>query len=146
LEHVNDHEAVLKEVRRLLKDHGQVIISYPNHFDLRNRFSMLFGGGIIHWAHRQYETSIPWSYGHLRFLLFKDLEKLLNFSGLYIKTAQFNFMSGGIIPRRLTPPWFRKFLLKTWPQLLTGKYVVLADKIPGSINKKIFLAATPKGM
>lgn len=146
LEHLNNPEAVLKEIHRLLKDNGQVIISCPNHFDLRNRLQILFGGGIIHWAHRQYATSVPWAYGHIRFLLFKELAELLNLCGLYIKVSQYNFMAGGVIPRRLTPSGLRKFLLKRWPQLLSGKYVIVADKTKGPINKKIFLPATPKGM
>ena len=107
---------------------------------------MLLGRGIIHWAHRQYDNAIAWSYGHVRFLLLKELTQLLNNSGFYPKTIQFNFMSGGIIPRRITPAVFRKFLTKLMPQLLSGKYVLLADKKRGDIVKKIYLPATPIGM
>ncbi len=146
LEHLVDQSQVLQEIGRVLKKEGQLIISYPNHFDLRNRLSMLAGHGIIHWAHRRYATLQAWSYGHLRFLLFKELEKLLQQNGFYPKVVQFNFMAGGIIPRRLTPPFFRRWLLTLWPQLFTGKYIILADRKPGQIKEKIFLAATPPGM
>ena len=144
LEHLVDQQKILNEVNRILKSDGKLIISYPNHFDLRNRFRMLFGRGIIHWAHTKFENAKPWSYGHLRFLLYKELLELLKLTKFYPKKVQFNFMAGGIIPRRLTLPFCRKLMLKIWPQLLTGKYVVLADKQPGEIKQKIYLSSTPK--
>ncbi len=146
LEHLYDQKNVLKEVGRVLKSNGSLIISYPNHFDLRNRLNILLGRGIIHWAHRKYKETHAWSYGHIRFLLFKELAELLNLCGFYPKIVQFNFMAGGVIPRRATPAFFRKLILKLWSQLLTGKYVLVADKVSGQIEKKIFLPVTPIGM
>jgi len=146
LEHLYDGESVMKEVHRILKKDGKTIISYPNQFDLRNRFNMLLGRGIIHWSHRKYKEVHAWEYGHIRFLLYKELEELLKVCGFYPKKIQFNFMAGGVIPRRLTPSFLRKILLKLWPKLLTGKYVVLADKEPGTVCEKVYLSYTESGM
>ena len=143
LEHLVNQDGILKECNKILKPDGKLIISYPNHFDIRNRFRMLFGKGIIHWAHTQYKNAKPWQYGHIRFLLYKDLKKLLNLTGFYPKITQFNFMSGGVVPRRITPSFIRKGLLKIWPQLLTGKYVILAEKNETKENK-IHMSSTPK--
>ncbi|MFA6096450.1 MAG: class I SAM-dependent methyltransferase [Candidatus Paceibacterota bacterium] len=146
LEHLYDEEGVLKEVFRILKADGKVIISYPNQFDLRNRLNMLFGGGIIHWSHRKYKNVHSWSYGHIRFLLYDELEELLSVCGFYPKSIQFNFMAGGILPRRLIPSFIRKTMLRLWPQVLTGKYVILADKKKGPIKNKIYISHTEPGM
>lgn len=146
LEHLYDEKSVLKEAYRVLKPEGKVIISFPNQFDLRNRFNMLFGGGIIHWSHRKYAGVRAWEYGHIRFLLFKELIELLNAAGFYPKKTQFNFMAGGILPRRLIPSCARKLLLWLIPQLLTGKYVILADKSKGVVMEKIYLGRTEQGM
>lgn len=146
LEHLYDQEGIIREVHRVLKDDGKLIISYPNHFDFRNRLNMLFGGGMIHWSHKKYENVHAWSYGHIRFLLYGELAELLGTCGFYPKKIQFNFMAGGLIPRRLTPSFFRKIILKFWPRLLTGKYVILADKKKGEIQSKIYLPYTEKGM
>ncbi len=146
LEHLYDQEGIIREVHRVLKDDGKLIISYPNHFDLRNRLNMLFGGGMIHWSHKKYENVHAWSYGHIRFLLYRELAELLGTCGFYPKKIQFNFMAGGLIPRRLTPSVFRKIILKFWPQLFTGKYVLLADKKKEGTKERIFVSSTPEGM
>lgn len=146
LEHLYDEEGSIGEAYRVLKKNGKIIISYPNQFDLRNRLNMLLGGGIIHWSHRKYENIHAWSYGHIRFLLYREIEELLRIHGFYPKKIQFNFMAGGILPRRLIPPFIRKAMLKIWPQLLSGKYVVLADKERSEVKEKIHLSYTEPGM
>jgi|ETNmetMinimDraft_26_1059896.scaffolds.fasta_scaffold47787_1 methionine biosynthesis protein MetW len=145
-EHLYDQETILKNIHRILKPDGKLIIAYQNHFDLRNRFEILFGKGIVHWAHRQYDNAVAWSYAHVRFLLQKEFEQLLNKNGFYIKKIQYNYLAGGIIPTRFTPSFFRKFILKMFPQALTGKYTVLTDKNPGAIQQKIYLPKTPDGL
>lgn len=146
LEHLYDEEGTLKEIFRVLKEDGKMIISYPNQFDLRNRLNMLLGGGIIHWSHNKYADVRAWKYGHIRFLLYRELEELLGACGFYPKKVQFNFMAGGIIPRRLTLPFVRRMMLKLWPQLLTGKYIILADKKKGAIEDRIYLSYTHPGV
>jgi len=146
LEHIYDEEGVIWEAYRVLKKDGKVIISYPNQFDLRNRLNMLFGGGIIHWSHRKYENVHAWKYGHIRFLLYKELEELLKICGFYPKKVQFNFMAGGILPRRLIPSLARRAILKLFPQLLTGKYIILADKEKSGMQEKIYLSYTETGI
>lgn len=145
LEHLYDQEKVLTNIYQVLKPDGKLIISYPNHFDLRNRLNMLFGKGIVHWAHKKYNTP-AWQYGHIRFLLFRELENLLKNHNFYVKTVQFNFMAGGIIPTRITLPFVRKILLKLFPNLLSGKFVIIADKHNGGEVKKIYLPKTIFGV
>lgn len=146
LEHLYGQEGVLREIFRILKVDGKIIVSYPNQFDLRNRLNMLLGGGIVHWSHKKYKDVRAWNYGHIRFLLFRELSELLGNVGFYPKKVQFNFMAGGILPRRLIPAVIRKIMLKLFSQLLTGKYVILADKTKGSVNIWIYISRTEPGM
>ena len=146
LEHLYDQEVVLKNIYEVLKPGGQLIISYPNHFDLRNRLNILFGGGIIHWDHKKYENAKAWKYAHIRFLLFKELEELLRENKFYINKVQYNFMGGGIIPSRLTPKSFRKFLLRFFPQLFTGKYIISVSKEKTEKPEIIYLNKTVLGI
>ena len=144
LEHLNNPKDFLVRVKSKLKEDGQIIISIPNHFDLRNRLRMLFGKGIIHWAHLKFSNSDSWNYSHIRFFRGQELEELLSQAGLYINSVQYNFMAGGIIPRRLTPSVIRKLLLKLWPNLFSGKFVLLCSQNKNIAKKKIFLSKTPK--
>lgn len=128
LEHVVDQNHLLAESRRVLKVDGRLIIAYPNHFDIRNRLRMLRGGGIVHWSHVQHENANAPDYSHLRFLRLEDLIWLIKHHGFSTEQLQFNFMGGGIIPRRLLPSLIRKWLLKRYPNLLSGKFILRAVK------------------
>lgn len=146
MEHIYNEDGLVCEMARVLKPEGRVVISIPNHFDIRNRLSFLFGGSIIHWAHKKYEGTTVWDYSHVRFPRLVDLRELLLKHGLGIEAVQVNFNSGGVVPRRLTPSWLRRWLVATWPNLFSGKFVVLAKK--GKVDKvrKIVLDRTLAGI
>lgn len=146
LEHLYDQEKVLKNVYRVLKSNGHLFVAYPNHFDLRNRLHILFGGGIVHWDHKRYDNTLAWQYGHIRFLRLRELIILAQRAGFYLKTSQFNFMAGGIIPTFLTTRKFRVFFLKHWPNLFSGKFVLLLSKEKTMHPDKFFVGKTRKGM
>ncbi|MFH2105104.1 MAG: class I SAM-dependent methyltransferase [Parcubacteria group bacterium] len=128
LEHVVGQDHMLAESWRVLKKGGWLIIAYPNHFDIRNRFRMLFGGGIVHWSHTQHKNASASDYSHLRFLRLKELLQLIKHHKFSLEQEQFNFMGGGIIPRRLLPSFVRKWLLRQYPNLLSGKFILRAVK------------------
>lgn len=151
LEHVTDPSFVLNETRRVLREDGHVIVAFPNHFDIRQRFEMLIGNGIVHWSHKKYKDAKAVSYGHVRFLRAQELLGLFREQGFAPLAVQYNFMGGGLVPRRLLPAFLRRFLLQTWPNLFSGKFVVLAKKTahPDAnyiVPEKILLAETPEGL
>ena len=143
LEHLNNPKDFLVRVKSKLKVDGQIIISIPNHFDLRNRLRILLGKGIIHWAHRNFSDAKSWMYPHIRFYRRKELIELLSSVGLHVSRVQYNFMAGGLIPTRLTPSFLRKSLLKLWPNLLSGKFVFNVSQNKNSKTEKIYLSKTP---
>jgi methionine biosynthesis protein MetW len=146
LEHIYDEAALVAEIARVMAPTGKTIISIPNHFDIRNRLAFLFGGSIVHWAHKRYPEITVWGYSHVRFPRLKDLQELLELNGLYIEAVQYNFNSGGIVPRRITPAFFRRWLVATWPNLFSGKFVVRASHhLPHKVER-IILNKTLSGV
>lgn len=151
LEHVTDPAFVLSEANRVLEDGSHVIVAFPNHFDIRQRFEIFFGRGIVHWSHRKYKDAKAVSYGHVRFLRSQEVFGLLRECGFAPLVVQYNFMGGGVVPRRVLPSSLRRFLLGLWPNLFSGKFVVLAKKTkhPDAnyiVPEQILIAETPEGM
>lgn len=146
LEHTVDHGAVLQEARRVLRNNGTLIVGYPNHFDLRQRVEMLCGRGIVHWSHRRYQARAA-TYGHMRFLRLSELVDVLESSGFFLTMRQFNFMGGGVLPRRVLPSAVRRLLVRHFPNLLSGKFVLRAQLYAGNESlHTVVLDHTPIGL
>ena len=145
-EHVYDPTHILHEAYRILKPNGKLIFGVPNHFDLRQRLHTLLGRGIIHWDHVRFDES-GWNYAHIRFFTLPELYAGFRANSWNPDISQFNFMGGGIIPTRFTPSFIRRFLVKTWPNLFSGKFIfLLSKKMDETDNKSIYLTKTPKGL
>lgn len=146
LEHTVDQEKVLGEARRVLKPGGSLIVTYLNHFHLRNRLEILFGkSGIVHWDHRQYDAR-AWSYTHYRYLTAHEFRSLLREQGFTPDIEQFNFMGAGVIPGNLLPASARRWLTGRYPALISGKFIVRArPEYPGR-PRRVVLDHTPRGL
>jgi SAM-dependent methyltransferase len=143
LEHVADMGFVFSQIKRVLKPEGSLIISMPNHFDVRTRLDILRGKGIIKWSQQEYEKK-SWEYAHIRFWTLKELGTMLRDYGFYPELWQFNFMSGGMVPTRLVPRWKRRWLVSRWPGLWSGKFVVRCRMRLTSATKTVVIDETPK--
>jgi SAM-dependent methyltransferase len=148
-EHLEDPAHILRQAKKVLKPDGNLIFGVPNHFDLRQRLRMLFGGGIVHWDNLRHGQRAD-SYMHLRFFTLRDLEQLFYRENFFMEKVQYNFMGGGIIPSRILPNFIRKFLLNAWPGLFSGKFIFLLKPKSAGANigktQKILLSATPPGL
>lgn len=142
LEHLENVDAVLDQIKSSLTPGGCFILSLPNHFDVRTRLDILRGKGIIKWSQREYEKK-PWAYAHLRFLLLEDVQQMLAEHGFFPDSIQLNFMSQGLLPTRLIPACLRSALVRAWPNLWSGKFVIRARTTPTVQIKKIILDKTP---
>ena len=143
IEHVQNLEQLLNEARRVCTPDGYIILSTPNHFDLRTRLDMLRGKGIIRWSQRQWEKA-AWSYSHIRFLTLGELRRLLELTCWTIDREQYNFMSGGLLPTRWIPGFKRRFLIRHWPTLWSGKFVIRARLMADVATEKMYIDKTPK--
>ena len=152
-EHVYDPKFLIDEAARVLAPNGKIIFGVPNAFDIRQRIALLRGKGIVHWDNLRYGEP-AWRYAHVRFFTFGDVLDIVNASGWRAERVQLNFMSGGIVPRRMLPPFVRRALLKFWPGLFSGKFIVLmsrdeergAGSLIGSKPDLILIDHTPPGV
>jgi methionine biosynthesis protein MetW len=78
LEHLFNPENILKEIVRVLKPGGAVIISVPNLFSLGNRMSLLYGKKCT-------LIEYPYNQEHIRHYSIKRLKNILGSFGLKTK-------------------------------------------------------------
>lgn len=145
IEHVYDPEQLLHEAKRVLKPDGVILLTELNHFGVRNRLRYLTGrSGIVHWNHTEHYQ--PWRYSHIRFMRLEEALRLINVTGLSATAIQLNFMGDGIVPARLLPKMARRKLLRTWPNLFSGKFVFRLERKRDVAPRYILVDRTPKGL
>lgn len=93
LEHLLDPLTVMKEVRRVLRDGGYVVVSVPNHFCLPMRLRMLAGRGIVYQSlienhRREYDE---WNYMHVRFFTYSGFRRFLSVAGFVPEKWSWDF-------------------------------------------------------
>ncbi len=148
-EHLYDQEHLFNQVNLALKEDGIFLLGVPNHFDLRQRFRMFLGKGIVHWDNLKHKEK-AWNFSHIRFFALSELLEMFDIFDLRVEKMQFNFMGAGIVPVRFSPEFFRKFLLRCWPGLFSGKFIFSLKRanIGNSEEKprKILIPFTPKNI
>jgi len=114
LEHIFDPYFGIKEINRLLKKNGKLILEIPNLVWLPRRLSVLFGILPIT------AEEDGWDGGHLHYFTFKETKRLLEENGFKV-----NYMGAtGIFPR----------IRNLWPSLLGGNILVKATKKSNAKN------------
>jgi ubiquinone/menaquinone biosynthesis C-methylase UbiE len=108
LEHLFDPEKAVREIDRVIKKGGYLIIEVPNVAWLPRRLSLLFG------LRPRTSWAPGWDGGHLNYFTFSSLEKLLTDSGFGIVKIG----CSGIFAQ----------LRYIYPPLLSGNIVILARK------------------
>lgn len=91
LEHVFDPYKTLKEIKRVLKRNGMLILSVPNIAFLKQRIRLLFGklplSQPIPFDAKFWETHL-WDGGHLHYFTFYTLKRLLIEMGFWIEEVK----------------------------------------------------------
>ncbi len=90
LEHVWDPFKLIKEIRRILKPGGRLILTTPNIRYFRNIHTLIFRGSFPHTS----TDSFVWGGGHVHYFTRKDLIFLFSHAGFedlkfYINEKQF---------------------------------------------------------
>ncbi|MEI8067724.1 MAG: class I SAM-dependent methyltransferase [Candidatus Shapirobacteria bacterium] len=105
IEHIYDTDQFLKEIRRILKPNGYLLISTPNIASLPRRLMLLLGiNPIIETTPNKIDSS-----GHIRYFTFKSLSNLIKenkFKIIKSFSDVTNFHSQGKIKSKLIPKLF----------------------------------------
>jgi 2-polyprenyl-3-methyl-5-hydroxy-6-metoxy-1,4-benzoquinol methylase len=96
IEHLENPRAVCRELFRLLRPGGYVILSTPNNESWRSMVALLFRGHFVAFG----ETSYP---AHITALVRKDLARALSEAGF--GALSFSFTDVGGIPGRPAQTW-----------------------------------------
>ena len=115
IEHVFAPESILKEIYRVLKKGGRVILSTPNQSYWRYRLYMFVRGEL---PRTEGEQNVPWNWGHIRFFNRQILTDLFDATGFKEKT----FL--GVSRRRID-----RLFLTSLPQLFGMIMVVEAERV-----------------
>ena len=99
IEHVSNRFEAMKELKRILKPGGQLVIVTPNVCKIRNRIRILLGkppitSGPILGGYKAFKHDRNYDDGHLQYFTFDSLEKLGKLFNLKI-IKKFGFGSYG---------------------------------------------------
>ena len=149
LEHTLETRAFVKELYRVLKTNGKLIISVPNLVSLSNRIGILFGKGLqfnLFWfKDRCFYKLTPWPMGipefkydfggirypeqplHIRFFTFESLREFLKQMGFKVeKEIGISFVSDR----------FEKFLYKTFKNYADDLLVIASKQNSNAIRRE----------
>ena len=83
LEHLLHPELCVREIARIVKPSGLVVVNVPNHFSLAGRLRILFGSGGD--SLRLFPEHSDWNNPHVRFFRRHTIVALLAQSGLVVR-------------------------------------------------------------
>lgn len=114
IEHLFNPEKVVKEIKRVLKDKGRLILSCPNIGYLRYRIYHLLKGEL---PDTEWSGNPIWRWNHIRFFTTKIIKDLLSKNGFRVKKV--------IGVNRRFP---EKYFVGANPDLLAMILVIEAEK------------------
>jgi len=114
LEHLFDPFFIIKEIKKVLKPNGMLVVEVPNIAYLKYRIQLFFGKLPITSSPYNWEE-IGWDGGHLHYFTLSSLRWLLESQGFKIE--------------KVTGSGLFAMLRNWWPSLLTGDICIKARKI-----------------
>ncbi len=114
IEHLVDPLSTLKNLRKVLKQNGKIIVTLPNVAHWSVRFSLLRG-------RFDYEEYGIMDRTHLHFYTIKTAKELLRESGYRITEIAFDSVGGGY-------PRFSRIMAKFFPNIFAYQILLVGQK------------------
>ena len=128
LEHLLYPLHTLRQIERVLKKNGLLLVHVPNHFPLYSRLKFLFNNNLDTFSYFEGETR--WTFPHIRFYEYADfLEQLEAHGFILIKNLSDQFP---IIPWLTRFSIFKQTVRKLtirYPNQFSGAFTLLLKKI-----------------
>lgn len=91
LEHLLKPDFLVKEISRITKKNGYVLIHVPNHFPIKGRLGLLFKNEIDPFGF--FPKSKRWEFPHIRFFTRESLIELMSLEGFKVeKELSYHFV------------------------------------------------------
>lgn len=130
LEHLLDPMFLLREINRILKIGGMLLVHVPHHFPLYGRLKFLIKNDLDPFGYSSPNTK-PWEYDHIRFFTYKSFTEMLSVAGFAVeKDFSYHFASSPF-SRKPVKGLGKKIintLAKKYPSEFCCAFTVLAKK------------------
>jgi SAM-dependent methyltransferase len=129
LEHLVHPQECLREVRRILRPDGMLVVNVPNQFTLSGRLRVLLGSGID--STRFFPEYPDWNNPHLRFFRRSSIGSLLEYAGFRVADDWcWRFPSLPFLHRSkaLSRLALSRGLARRFPDVFAGGFFLLAVK------------------
>ncbi|MBF0594728.1 MAG: class I SAM-dependent methyltransferase [Candidatus Omnitrophica bacterium] len=129
-EHLLFPANLLKEIARVTRKGGHILVLVPNHFTLFKRVKFLFTGSIDTFGY--FPRARAWEYPHIRFFSAESLKAFIVNDGAFTVAADLGYL----FPDKL--PWINRIpgysalttvLAKRFPSLMVEGLTLVARKI-----------------
>jgi len=128
LEHLIDSAFLIKEITRILKPEGLLLLHIPNDFSLWKRIKFVFLNNVD--THNYFPDAEEWNRPHIRFFTYQGIKKLLEMHGFKIVKNYSSFFA------------YFPIINKIPGCMLVGKW--LANKFPAQFSQAITLLVRKK--
>jgi len=126
MEHLLDPVYLMREIFRITKPGGFVLLHVPNHFPIWGRLKFLLTNDIDTFSY--FTGSSRYDFPHIRFYTLSSIEEMLIKSGFMPQENLSYFFSKPPIIHRLIPQSLTKVLSKTSTDNFSEGITVLASK------------------
>jgi SAM-dependent methyltransferase len=129
LEHLPNPMSLMKEIHRILRARGRVVINVPNHFDLTGRIRVLMGHDLD--VHKFFPHNHEWDNPHLRFFTHRGIRQFLRAAGFAVvedRSERFWSFPKQSILQRIGFGSVLRLLARARPSLFAGGFLLIAEK------------------
>jgi len=130
-EHLINPVFLLKEINRILKNDGYLLLHIPNHFPLIGRVKFLLNNRLD--TFNYFPSAELWEFPHIRFFTYESILKLCSINGFILK-LNLSYLFPKVPFAKLLPNTLKKAIINHNPSQFAEGFTLLLSK---SNNKEL---------